>query len=401
MRTLALLALATTVSAAQTPTDSVKLSSVVSGLKLRSIGPALTSGRIADIAVHPTDKSIWYVGTAAGGVWKTTNNGISFTPDLRRRGVVLDRRRDDRPPEPERRLGRHRREQRAARRRVRRRRLQVDRRRQELDEHGAQGIRAHRPHRHRSAQLRRRVRRRAGSALAQGRRPRRLQDDRRRQDVDEDSRASTTGPAPTTFSSTRAIPTCSSPRRGSASDARSASSPAARGPASTARPTPERRGRNRSRDFPSEDLGRIGLSMSPANPSVVYAMAEAANDKGGFFRSRDGGASWERMGGTQMGGNYYNRIFADPKNVDRVYAADVNLQVTDDGGKTFHRVGEQCEARRQPRRRDRPGRHRPPDRRLRRRRVRDLRPRRDLALFGESSRHAVLSRSDGQLAALL
>ncbi len=48
--------------------------------------------------------------------------------------------------------------------------------------------------------------------------------------------------------------------------------------------------------FPSEDLGRIGLSMSAANPSVVYAMAEAANDKGGFFRSKDGGASWERMG---------------------------------------------------------------------------------------------------------
>ncbi len=98
MRILALLALATTVSAAQTPTDSVKLSSVVSGLKLRSIGPALTSGRIADIAVHPTDKSIWYVATAAGGVWKTTNNGISLQPDLRRRGIVLDRRRDDRPP---------------------------------------------------------------------------------------------------------------------------------------------------------------------------------------------------------------------------------------------------------------------------------------------------------------
>src|SRR5580765_7677674 len=79
MRTLALLALASAV-AAQTPTDSVKLSSVVSGLKLRSIGPALTSGRIADIAVHPTDKSTWYVGTAAGGVWKTANNGISFSP---------------------------------------------------------------------------------------------------------------------------------------------------------------------------------------------------------------------------------------------------------------------------------------------------------------------------------
>ena len=78
MRTLALLSLAASV-AAQTPaarTDTVKLSTVVSGLKLRSIGPALTSGRIADIAVHPADKSIWYVGTAAGGVWKPTNNKV-------------------------------------------------------------------------------------------------------------------------------------------------------------------------------------------------------------------------------------------------------------------------------------------------------------------------------------
>ena len=72
--------------------------------------------------------------------------------------------------------------------------------------------------------------------------------------------------------------------------------------------------------------------MSPADPSVVYAIAEAANGKGGFFRSRDGGASWERMGGFQTGGNYYNEVFADPKNVDRVYAVDVMLQVSDDGG---------------------------------------------------------------------
>ena len=92
--------------------------------------------------------------------------------------------------------------------------------------------------------------------------------------------------------------------------------------------------------FPSEDLGRIGLSMSPADPSVVYAIADAANGKGGFFRSRDGGASWERMGGFQSGGNYYNEVFADPKNVDRVYAVDVLLQVSDDGGRTFRRVGE-------------------------------------------------------------
>src|SRR6185369_3809393 len=50
------------------------------GLKLRSIGPALTSGRIADIAVHPRDNRIWYVAVASGGVWKTTNAGTTWTP---------------------------------------------------------------------------------------------------------------------------------------------------------------------------------------------------------------------------------------------------------------------------------------------------------------------------------
>src|SRR5678816_1889840 len=77
------LAVATPLSA-QAPAargDSTRLtSSVASGLKLRSIGPALTSGRVADIAVHPTDKSIWYVASAAGGVWKTINAGTAFTP---------------------------------------------------------------------------------------------------------------------------------------------------------------------------------------------------------------------------------------------------------------------------------------------------------------------------------
>ena len=50
------------------------------GLRLRSIGPALTSGRIADIAVHPRDKRTWYVAVASGGVWKTTNAGTTWAP---------------------------------------------------------------------------------------------------------------------------------------------------------------------------------------------------------------------------------------------------------------------------------------------------------------------------------
>lgn len=51
-----------------------------SGLKLRSVGPALTSGRIADLAVNPNNHNEYYVAVASGGVWKTSNHGITFSP---------------------------------------------------------------------------------------------------------------------------------------------------------------------------------------------------------------------------------------------------------------------------------------------------------------------------------
>ena len=52
----------------------------VAGLKLRSIGPAVTSGRVVGLAVHPQDRGYYYVAAASGGVWKTTNDGTSWTP---------------------------------------------------------------------------------------------------------------------------------------------------------------------------------------------------------------------------------------------------------------------------------------------------------------------------------
>src|SRR5437868_2420833 len=50
------------------------------GIRIRAIGPAMISGRISDLAVHPKDKKTWYIGVAAGGVWKTTNAGTTWTP---------------------------------------------------------------------------------------------------------------------------------------------------------------------------------------------------------------------------------------------------------------------------------------------------------------------------------
>ncbi|MCK9207749.1 MAG: hypothetical protein M0P66_11610, partial [Salinivirgaceae bacterium] len=61
-------------------TDTLINSQLVSGLKFRNIGPAFTSGRIADFAVNPNNYSEFYVAAASGNIWKTTNNGTTFEP---------------------------------------------------------------------------------------------------------------------------------------------------------------------------------------------------------------------------------------------------------------------------------------------------------------------------------
>ena len=55
-------------------------SSTFSGLSFRSIGPALTSGRVSDIAVHPDNRKEYYLAIASGGVWKTVNAGTTWEP---------------------------------------------------------------------------------------------------------------------------------------------------------------------------------------------------------------------------------------------------------------------------------------------------------------------------------
>ncbi|HKE59106.1 MAG TPA: hypothetical protein VKB46_20500 [Pyrinomonadaceae bacterium] len=92
--------------------------------------------------------------------------------------------------------------------------------------------------------------------------------------------------------------------------------------------------------LPTTDLGRIGLAISPVDPNVVYATVEAADRKGGIFRSADKGGSWERRNEYETTAMYYARIVADPKDVDRIYVMNVFLMVSDDGGRTIRRLGE-------------------------------------------------------------
>ncbi len=92
--------------------------------------------------------------------------------------------------------------------------------------------------------------------------------------------------------------------------------------------------------LPTGDLGRIGLNISPANPDVLYAVVEAKEDKGGVFKSIDRGASWTKQGPYSTSGNYYQKIFCDPKDVNKIFVINAYMVVSKDGGKTFSNLGE-------------------------------------------------------------
>ncbi len=92
--------------------------------------------------------------------------------------------------------------------------------------------------------------------------------------------------------------------------------------------------------LPTTEMGRIGLAISPVDSNVIYATVEAADRKGGIFRSNDRGGSWERRNEFDAGAMYYARVVADPKDVERIYVMNVFLMVSDDGGRTLRRLGE-------------------------------------------------------------
>ncbi|MFL5580496.1 MAG: VPS10 domain-containing protein [Gemmatimonadaceae bacterium] len=122
--------------------------------------------------------------------------------------------------------------------------------------------------------------------------------------------------------------------------------------------------------LPTTTLGRIGLAIAPSNPDVVYALVEAdslpnpqrgaayrpqpgeqtygtggqggtgypiAKAQSGLFRSNDGGRTWTRQNRENNRPFYYSRIWVDPRNENRVYWLSTNFQFSDDAGKTFRR----------------------------------------------------------------
>lgn len=80
-----------------------------------------------------------------------------------------------------------------------------------------------------------------------------------------------------------------------------------------------------NRGLPGGDLGRIGLAVSPVNPEVVYAIVEATAGQSGFYRSTNRGESWQRMSDhVSDSPQYYQEIVACPHKLDRVYSLNTN-----------------------------------------------------------------------------
>lgn len=91
--------------------------------------------------------------------------------------------------------------------------------------------------------------------------------------------------------------------------------------------------------LPKADMGGIGIAISPVNPDMIYAIIEAAEDKGGFFRSTDRGESWTKMSSHSSSGQYYNEIYCDPVDENVVYSVETVTKITRDGGKTWNNLG--------------------------------------------------------------
>ena len=95
--------------------------------------------------------------------------------------------------------------------------------------------------------------------------------------------------------------------------------------------------------LPTGKLGKIGLAISEINPDVLYAAIELDRRKGAVYRSSNRGESWKKMSDTVSGAtgpHYYQELVASPHHFDKIYLMDVRVQVSDDGGKTFYRMNE-------------------------------------------------------------
>ncbi|MFN8259226.1 MAG: YCF48-related protein [Bacteroidales bacterium] len=312
--------------------------STYSGLKFRSIGPAYTSGRIADFAINPNKTSEWYVAVASGNVWKTTNNGQTFSPVFDDYGtysmgcLAMD------PKNPNivwlgtgennhqralgygngvyktldggkswtnmglkdsRQIGM----------------IAIDPRNPEIVFVAAEG-----------------------SAWGPG-------GDRGLYKTTDGGKSwkkviqisENTGVNNVVIDPDNPdiMYATSEQRR------RHVFTKISGGPESAVYKSTDggENWRKLTSGLPSGHIGGMGIAISPVNTNFIYLIAEAEGESGGFFRSVDKGESWSKMSNHTSSGQYYNEIYCDPVNIDKVYSVETISQFTADGGKTWTSIG--------------------------------------------------------------
>jgi photosystem II stability/assembly factor-like uncharacterized protein len=106
--------------------------------------------------------------------------------------------------------------------------------------------------------------------------------------------------------------------------------------------------------FPAGIKGRMSLDINRANPDVLYMMVEASAARtlaelvperspklNGLWKSTDGGKTWAQMNNINVRPFYYSQVRSDPRNPDRVYFSSTELQLSEDGGKTSRNAAQQ------------------------------------------------------------
>ena len=99
-----------------------------------------------------------------------------------------------------------------------------------------------------------------------------------------------------------------------------------------------------SSGLPKSNMGKIGLAISPQKPDVIYAAIELDRRKGGVYKSEDQGATWKKMSDAVSGGtgpHYYQELYASPHQFDELYLVNNYMLVSSDGGKTFTQMNEE------------------------------------------------------------
>lgn len=312
----------------------------ISALKLRNIGPAFTSGRIADVAVHPDDENLWYVAVGSGGVWKTKNAGVTWTPIFDGQSsysigcVTID------PNDPsiiwvgtgENVGGRH---------------VGFGDGVYKSTDGGRtwknMGLKASE---HISEVIVHPENSDVVMVAAQG--PLWNKGGERGFYKSTDGGKTwkkTLGNDEWTGVTDIAV----DPRDPDLIYAatwdrhRTVAAYMGGGPGS---------GIHRSTDggetwtelktgLPRVNMGKIGLAISPQDPDVIYAAIELLRATGGVYKSTDRGSSWSKQSDAVSGAtgpHYYQELYASPHKAGRLYLMDNTIQISEDGGKTFRRM---------------------------------------------------------------